>query len=286
MIILSIQSMVVSGRVGNRAAEFILERLGHEPLPVHTLRASNHPGRGAYRGRVTAAREIDDMVRGLARLGELRPIGAVLTGYLAAGTQGPAIVRAVKQVKSANPRALWFLDPVIGDRGRVFVRRGVAKFIRDIATPLADVITPNHFELEYLTGRRVRTLGEARAALTTLRETGERPDRRIAIATGLRLADEAKDTLVTLAAAPDGMWRVATPVIDHPAFGAGDAFAALFLGWYVRTRDIAPALARAAGAIFGVIERSAIAGTPELALVALQDEIVAPTRLFVVDRLD
>lgn len=285
MIILSIQSMVVSGRVGNRAADFILERLGHEPLPVHTLRASNHPGRGVYRGRVTAAREIDDLVQGLARLGELAHVEAVLTGYLAAATQGAAIVRAVKQVKTANPRALWFLDPVIGDRGRVFVRRGIPEFIRDVATPLADILTPNHFELEYLTGRRVETLDDARAALVALRARGERPRHRIAIATGLVLADAAPATLVTLAASPGGMWRVATPLIDHPAFGAGDAFAALFLGWYSRTRDIASALARAAGAIFGIIERSAIAGTPELALVSAQDEIIAPTRLFAVDRL-
>src|SRR5262245_61529561 len=162
MNVLTIQSAVSYGHVGNSAAVFILQRLGHEAWPVDTVRFSNHPGHGGFRGRVTPAEDLSELILGLEERGFLARVDAVLSGYLGAADQGPVVADAAARVRTANPEALWLLDPVIGDRGRVFVRAGVPDFIRDVAMPQADVLTPNAFELEYLTGVAPTTLDAAR----------------------------------------------------------------------------------------------------------------------------
>jgi pyridoxine kinase len=273
--------------VGNSAAAFVLQRLGHDALTVDTVRWSNHPGRGVRpRGRITGPSEIDTLVAGLAAMGALGDVGAVLSGYLGRADQGPAILRAVRRVKSANRDAFWLLDPVIGDRGRVFVAPGVAEFIRDEAAPRADALTPNHFELEFLTGRKVRTLSDARRAIDRLAAAPRGRGPRLVAATGLRLETAPRKTLATIACDGTATWRVVAPEVAHPAYGAGDVFAALFLGWYVRTRNAAGSLELAASALDAIIRRTAAAGALELAIVAAQDELTAPTTLLRAERLD
>lgn len=280
MNVLSMQSAVACGHVGNSAAAFVLQRLGHTVWPIDTVRFSNHPGRGDVRGGPSAWAEMAELLAGLAGLGIFADCSAVLSGYLGAADQGAVLLDAVRQVRQANRQATWLLDPVIGDRGRIFVREGIPQFIREVAAPAADVLTPNQFELAYLTQRNVETRAEALSATRALHANAVDRSRRMVVATGLRLADTSPDCLTILAVGGDAAWQMTTPLIDHPAFGAGDVFSALLLGWYLRQPDLAAAMQRAVAAVHHVIARTALAGATDLLLAEAQEELTAPTRLF------
>src|SRR3954451_20000350 len=175
MNILSIQSHVAYGHVGNAAATFPLQRIGVEVWPIHTVQFSNHTGYGAWTGRVFEADLITELVDGIAARDALGQCDGVLSGYMGSAETGAAILDAVSRVKAANPGARYCCDPVIGDVGRgVFVRPGIPEFMREHAVPAADVITPNHFELDHLTSRTTRALPEVVAAVENLRALGPR----------------------------------------------------------------------------------------------------------------
>jgi pyridoxine kinase len=166
MNLLSIQSHVVYGHVGNAAAVFPLQRLGVEVWPLHTVQFSNHTGYGDWRGQVFDAGLIRELVAGIAQRGVLGQCDGVLSGYMGGADTAEAILDAVAAVKRANPAARYCCDPVIGDVGRgVFVRDGIPEFMRAKAVPAADVVTPNQFELDYLSGRASKTLLQARDAV-------------------------------------------------------------------------------------------------------------------------
>lgn len=277
MNVLSIQSAVTYGHVGNSIAVFALQRLGHEVWPVDTVRFSNHPGHGGFRGSVTSPEALADLIEGLAERNWLGAADAVLSGYLGAAAQGPVLAATIARIKAANPKALWALDPVIGDHGRVFVKDGIPQFMRDVAVPAADILLPNAFELGYLTGQPCRSLAEAVASARAL---GRTSSDRLVVVTGLAPADRPPFTLTTLAVNAAGAWAVTTPAIEHPANGAGDLFAALFLGRFLMQRDVATALSLATSAVHAVVARSAEAGTRELQVIAAQDALIQPQCLF------
>ena len=156
--ILSLQSHVVFGHVGNSAAVFPLQRLGCEMLPIDTVQFSSHAGYPGWRGRAFEAALIDELLEGLKAVGALERCDAVLTGYLGKPEIGEAALRALDAVRAANPDAIYACDPVIGDVGRgVYVRPGVPEFFRERALPRADILTPNAFELGFLAGRESAT---------------------------------------------------------------------------------------------------------------------------------
>ena len=155
--ILSIQSSVAYGHVGNSAAVFPLQRLGIEVWPVITVHFSNHTGYGAWRGPVLGPDDIAEVLTGIEERGVLPSCNAVLSGYMGDAGLGRLIVDAAAKVKALNPQALYCCDPVMGDVGRgFFVRPGIPDFMRQTAVPAADIITPNQFELEFLTGHKTR----------------------------------------------------------------------------------------------------------------------------------
>ena len=159
MKILSIQSAVAYGHVGNSAAVFPLQRIGVEVLPVYTVNFSNHTGYGAWRGPLIAPDDVRDVITGIEERGVLGECDAVLSGYQGGEQVGAVILDAVARVKAANPRAIYCADPVMGDVERgFFVRPGIPEFMRDKVIPAADIVTPNQFELDYLSGTEVRTV--------------------------------------------------------------------------------------------------------------------------------
>lgn len=278
MNILSIHSSVALGHVGNSGVAFALRRLGHDVWPVNSVVFSNHPAHGGLRGRVTPAAEIADLVEGLAERGVLARCDAVLTGYLGAAEHTQAVMDAVLRVREANPQALWLCDPVIGDgsggSGRIYVKPGIAEWMRDAAVPQADILTPNAFELQFLSGRVPDSIATALAAIDGLRAR-MRTAAAAVTATGLRLTDAPPRTLTTLAVDAAGAWRVTVPEIAHPAHGAGDVFAAVLLGRMLAGEPLARAAQLAAASLYGIIAATAD-GAADLALVAAQDEIVSP----------
>jgi pyridoxine kinase len=277
--VLSVQSWVACGNVGNTAALFPLQRLGCETWSLNTVAFSNHTGYERWRGETVPASQIATLFEGIAELGVLPRCDAVLSGYLGEAETGPVLLDIVTRVKEANPRALFCCDPVMGDVGLgYYVRAGIPEFFRDHALALADVITPNRFELEWLSGGPVNGLAEACDAVAALRQRGP----GIVLATSL---ETKPDSVAVVAAGPDGVWAVETPRLPIEATGCGDAVAALFLGWLLKGKPVPSALAATIAAIYGVIEATMRSGGRELALVAAQEELVSPSRPVSVRRL-
>jgi pyridoxine kinase len=282
MNILSIQSHVAFGHVGNAAATFPLQRLGIEVWPIHTVQFSNHTGYGSWKGRVFDAGMIRDVMAGIEARGVLGECNGVLSGYMGAADIGAAILDAVAVVKRANPAAKYCCDPVIGDVGRgVFVREGIPEFMREKAVPAADIITPNQFELDYLSKRDSGTLRAARDAVKAVHDLGP----RAILVTSLHTDETPPDCIDMLASDETGCFLVRTPKLPLTINGAGDAVAALFFAHYSRGGKLADALSRAASSIFGVLAKTAESGAREIQLIAAQDQIVRPSRVFDVQAL-
>jgi pyridoxine kinase len=280
--VLSIQSHVAYGHVGNSSAVFPLQRLGIEVWPVHTVQFSNHTGYGAWTGRVFDGQAVEEVVQGIADRGVLGSCDAVLSGYLGSADIGHAVVGTVARVRDANPDAVYCCDPVIGDVGRgVFVRPGIEEFMREVAVRAADLVTPNHFELDLLSNRTTRTLAEVKEAVTAVQGLGP----RVVLTTSLDTEDTPQDCVDLVASEGGRHFRVRTPKLGVSVNGAGDAIAALFLAHWLETRSAEVALGRAAASVFGLLQRTEDAGSREILLVAAQEEFVAPTRTFAVDEV-
>jgi pyridoxine kinase len=278
--VLSIQSHVAYGHVGNSSAVFPLQRLGVEVWPVHTVQFSNHTGYGQWTGRVFDGQAVEEVVDGIADRGVLPGCDAVLSGYLGSPDIGHAVVRTVGRVRAANPHAVYCCDPVIGDVGRgVFVRPGIEELMREVAVPAADIVTPNHFELDLLSGTTTRSLDAVKDAVAAVQELGP----RVVLTTSLATDDTPGDAVDLLASEGGRHWRVRTPRLGVSVNGAGDAIAALFLAHWLDTRSAGEALGRAGAAVFGILARTEAAGSRELLLVTAQEEFVRPTRTFAVD---
>jgi pyridoxine kinase len=280
--ILSIQSSVAYGHVGNSAATFPLMRMGVEVWPVLTVHFSNHTGYEQWRGPLLRAEDVAEVVRGIDDRGVLERCDAVLSGYQGGDDVGAVILDAVALVKSRNPRAIYCCDPVMGDVGRGFyVRPGIPELMRDRVVPAAQVITPNQFELEFLTGQRTTTMPEVLAAADAARALGP----EIVLVTSVVHDDAAADSIDMVAVSGQGAWTVSTPLLPRTFTGAGDLTAATFLAQYLRSHDVADAVARTAAVVHGVLEVTVRSGESELQLVAAQDEIARPSRTFTPTRL-
>ena len=277
MNLLSIQSHVAYGHVGNAAAVFALQRLGCEVWPVHTLQYSNHPGYGAWRGRRVDAALVGEVVQGIAERGVLGRCDGVISGYLGAADIGAAILDAVALVKAANPLARYCCDPVIGDVGPgVYVPADIVAFMGARMLPAADVLTPNQFELDCLSGQGSATRAAALAAVDRLRARGP----GAVLVTSLRTAETPADAVELIACDQSGRFLLRTPLLPAAVNGAGDAIAALFFFHYLRAGVLAEALARAASSVFGIVRRTIEAGSRELLLIEAQEELVVPARMF------
>jgi pyridoxine kinase len=280
--ILSIQSHVAYGHVGNSAAVFALQRLGCEVWPVHTVQFSNHTGYGAWTGEVFAAGMIEEVVRGIADRGVLGSCDGVLSGYVGSLETGAAILNAVGKVKAANPGAAYCCDPVIGNRARgVFVRDGICEFFRDRAVPAARIVTPNHFELDHLAGRDTAEMTQVLAAIDGLHARGP----RAILVTSVDTNETPAGHIDNVASDGEAQYLVRTPKLVTLGNGAGDVIAALFLYHHLRSGSVAEALARATSSVFGLLRRTLDAGATELALIAAQDELVVPSEMFVPQRI-
>lgn len=275
--ILSIQSSVAYGHVGNSAAAFPLMRSGVEVWPVLTVHFSNHTGYGEWRGPLLAADDVAEVIRGIDDRGVLPRVDAVLSGYQGAKEVGAVVLEAVELVKQRSPRAIYCCDPVMGDVGRgFFVRPGIPEFMRNQVVPKAQIVTPNHFELDYLTGRETHTLDEVIDAAHALRAVGP----ETVLVTSVVTHATEDDSLTMLAVTGEGAWQVTTPRLDRTFTGSGDLTAAMFLTHWLRTQSAAQAVGATADIVYSVLKQTADSGLPELQLVAAQDEIVTPTYHF------
>ncbi|GAA4172379.1 pyridoxal kinase PdxY [Gryllotalpicola koreensis] len=282
MKILSIQSAVAYGHVGNSAAVFPLQRIGVEVLPVYTVNFSNHTGYGAWRGPMIAPEDVRAVIAGIEERGVLGDIDVVLSGYQGSEGIADVVVEAVAKVKAANPGAIYACDPVMGNaKSGCFVAPAIPVLLRDRVVTVADLITPNQFELGYLTGTDPHNLASTLDAVERARALGP----RAVLVTSVERPDAEPGTIEMIAADDEGAWIVSTPLLPLKANGSGDVTAALFTAHYRATGSAADALARTASSVFGLIEQTLASGDRELQLVQAQEHYAHPRMEFEPRRL-
>jgi pyridoxine kinase len=257
--VLSISSQVAYGTVGNSAAVPALEWLGIEVHAVPTVVLSNHPGLGTPAGLRVPARDLAALLDTLERLGVLDPVAAVITGYFAAGDQIFSAARTIARMKASNARLLYLCDPVIGDEvSGLYVPLPVADAIKTTLLPLADIITPNVFELAWLSGGKLATIADL-----------ERARAGLGVATLLATSFETSpDCLSTVLTGALGESTVASQRRSGVPHGTGDLLSGLFLGHLLTGLDGPAALSRAVAVLETIIDASA--GAPVLRLFALK----------------
>lgn len=282
MRVISIQSQVAFGHVGNSAAVFPMQMHGIDVIAVPTTLLSNRPGYPSIRGRVLDAPLVADLLFGIEERGAVDSSDMILSGYLGSPENAAVVADFVARAKSRKPSLAYCCDPVIGDRDRgLFVPADIPPLVRDRLCPLADIITPNHFEFEWLSGARATTPAQMSAAAQALMARGP----SVVIVTSAELADIPRGEIATVAIekSTEGIraWRAGTPKIPISPNGTGDLFAALFAAARVRGSNTPDALAHAVSAVFAVLERTAARGTEEMRIVESAEALVRPPRRFV-----
>ena len=277
MKVLSIQSAVAYGHVGNSAAVFPLQRIGVEVLPVYTVNFSNHTGYGAWRGPLISPADVAEVITGIEERGVLGEIDVVLSGYQGGEGIADVIIDAVARVKKANPDAVYACDPVMGNaKSGCFVAPAIPELLRERVIPVADIISPNQFELGFLTGTDPASIESTLESADLARARGP----RTVLVTSVERPDREADTIEMLVVDDDGAWIVQTPLIPMKANGSGDVTAALFTAHYRRTGDAADALARTASSVFDLLTHTFEAGSRELLLVESQEAYAHPRLQF------
>jgi pyridoxine kinase len=262
MRILSIQSSVAYGYVGNSAATFPLQRLGHEVWPVNTVHFSNHTGYGSWRGQILDPAVIAEVIEGVFERGAMDQLDAVLTGYQGSPGVAEVVLSTVARIRALRPSVMYCCDPVMGDEGRgMFVLPGVPELIRDRVVPTADILTPNAFELAFLAGVPVAEivhLDGLLAAVDAVRATGP----STVLVTSVRGAEVGDAEIGMLAVNSSGAYLVRTPRLPLEVNGAGDVTAALFLAHLPAGIEVA--LARVASSVYGILAATQVAGAREI----------------------
>jgi pyridoxine kinase len=284
--VLSIQSHVAYGHVGNSAAVFPLQRLGHEVWPVLTVNFSNHTGYGAWGGPLIAADDVRAVIQGIEDRDVLSTCDAVLSGYQGSPEISDVIVEAVAKVKAANPAATYTCDPVMGNATTgCFVNPAIPPKYRDTVIPVCDILTPNQFELGFITDRpglgEASSLDDILEGVDAVRALGP----ATVLVTSVSRVGAAEDTIEMLAVTADGAWLVSTPRLPMKANGSGDITAALFTAHLHETGSPAEALGRTASSVFAVLKTTLDSGERELRLIAAQEAIASPACEFGVTQI-
>ncbi len=281
--VLSIQSFVSFGHAGNASAMFPLQRAGVNVLPVHTVLFSNHTGYETVRGPLIPASDIAAIVRGIDERGALAHTDAILSGYLGSTEAGRVVLDAAALTKRRNPEAVLLADPVMGDVDTgLFCQEGIPEYFRHEVVPHADIMTPNLFELNLLLESESNTLREIVAAARELSAAGP----GIVVVTSAAASDLSTDKVHMVAVCDGGAYLVTTPLLPRNFVGTGDLTSAMFLAAWLKGRDVAEALGRAASIVYSVLEASSILGGDELQLIATQEQIVNPVHLFTAHQID
>lgn len=282
MKILSIQSSVAYGHVGNSAAVFPLQRLGVEVMPVYTVHFSNHTGYGAWRGPMLTGDQVREVVTGIDERGGLDDVDLVLSGYQGGDDIGDAILEAVAKVKERNPEAIYACDPVMGNaKSGCFVKPEIPILLRERIVPRADLITPNQFELGFLTGTEPQSIEETLAAADRAREIGP----RTVLVTSVERPDRPDNTIEMMAVTDEGAWIVQTPHLPLKANGSGDVTAALFSAHMQLTENPQEALSKTVSSVYELLQNTLHSGQRELQLVQSQEAYVQPQHNFASYRL-
>ena len=255
--VLTISSHVVRGSVGNRGLVFALETLGFPVWSLPTVILPWHPGHSVATRIVPVAEQFADMANDLASAPWIGEVGAILTGYIGDVSQIEPIARLIEAVKDKNPGTLYLCDPVMGDGESLYVPEAVAEGIRDRLIPLADVATPNVFELGWLSGAGISEINATVEAAQTLGPA------RVLVTSAPAMM---KGSTGTMLVEGDQALMAEHRVIPNPPNGLGDLLGATFLARLIEGNSGERALRLATGAVFEILARTARRGADELTL--------------------
>ncbi|SMH56541.1 pyridoxal kinase PdxY [Mesorhizobium australicum] len=253
--VIVISSHVARGSVGNRAAVFALETLGFPVWAVPTVILPWHPGHGRATRIVPPAADFAALMKDLEGARWLGEVGAVLSGYLGDPAQAEAIASLVAAVKARNPRALYVCDPVMGDKGGLYVPEATAIAIRDLLVPVADVATPNRYELAWMTGA---PLDEISSLLQAAQDAP--PPTMLVTSAPAMMNGSIGNLLLT----PSQALLAEHRMIDRPPNGLGDLTAAVYLARVLSGQSPDKALQSTTAAVFEILARTAKRGGDEL----------------------
>lgn len=269
MNILSIQSHVSYGYVGNKAATFPLQSLGFEVWPINTVQFSNHTGYGSWQGDIFSAQHIRSVIQGLESLNLDKKCDAILSGYIGDKAIGEVIIETVKRFRKHNPDLYYLCDPVMGEPGGkgCFVKEDIPLFFREQCLELATIITPNHFEAEILCGKKINSLNDLQHACKFFHSKGV----SIIVITRLQIknTDESKtyNTFLSVKNAQQWLATASEIKLTQAINGSGDLFSALYLGHLLLTKNPVIAFERAINTTNKIIAATAKAGQRELKII-------------------
>lgn len=271
--VIAIQSQVVCGHVGNSAAVFALQASGVDVAAVPTVLLSNHPRYPSVYGRVLDRGLVRDLLTGVEERGLVEACPVLMSGYLGAPEIAAVVIDFVRRAKARNPALLYLCDPVMGDEGAPYVSEDLRALLCEGLVPLADIITPNHFELEYLAGRSA-------AGMEAIIEAARSLGLPSVIVTGVQAADMPTGQVQTLAVEPRAAWMVSTQKRACQPCGTGDLFTALFAAAVAGGASTETALGRAVSSVYAVLEETEKRQSYEMALVAAAERMRRPDRVF------
>lgn len=283
--ILSLQSHVAYGYVGNCVASFVLQRMGYEVIRINTVQFSNHSGYGNLYGDIMSLQHLERVFEGLDNYQCLDNIKAVITGYIGDSSLGIVLKKWLQIIQHNNPSLIYCCDPVVGDIGRgVYVKDGVADFFINEASAVSNIMTPNHFELSYLTGIDCSNIDQILFACNILHNKGV----EIVLVTSVLLAEENLNNEISMVLSSDlGVFKISTPKLDMGVAitGAGDMTASIFLADYLKTNDGKLSLELTATKVFQIFEQTKLANRRELALIQAQNFINAQDIKFIAEQI-
>lgn len=274
--VLSIQSHVVYGYAGNKAATFPMQLLGIDVWALNTVQFSNHTQYGQWKGMVIPKEQISEITQGIDNIKVLHECDAVLSGYIGAAEQGAEILACVERIKSVNPKAIYFCDPVMGhpDKGCI-VAPGVAEFLRDQAMAKADILSPNLVELRELTGLDIENFEQAIEAIKFIRDKGVK---RVLVKHLSKVGQNPSQFEMVLAN-QDGIWHISRPLHKFSGkdpVGVGDLTSSLFLANLLNGKSDLEAFEHTANAVNDVMSVTQQSGKYELQIIKARSFIVEP----------
>ena len=264
MAVLSIQSSVIFGYVGNNIARPVLQALGYDVWCVDTVNFSNHPGYGSFTGSVKEAHKIQEEINGLANLDILGECDAILSGYLGEVETAKTVSRTIELIKEQNETAIYLLDPVIGDDGQIYVKNGLIEAFKNELLPKADVILPNQSELGWLSGLKINDVSSLKTASKYLIKCGA----KTVVVTGIPEIETLTNYVVT----SDAFWAISTPKLNRKFSGTGDLFSSLFTGAFLQTKDLYNALNFATEGCSIVVRETQKKGSKELSVLPVLNQ--------------
>lgn len=275
--VIVLSSHVVRGSVGNRAAVFALEVLGHPVWAVPTITLPFHPGHGPGTRIIPEANQFATLLEDLLASPWIEEVGAVLTGYMANSSQAESVGKFVKELKTINPEVLFACDPVMGDypkepdgnesEGKLYIAEETASAIKEHLVPSADIITPNRFELSWLTGKKILDHQQALDAAEQFTE------KQILVTS---MAGYMRGNIGNLCINKTSAIFAEHRELRNPPNGPGDLTAALFLSHIMSGHTSEKALQKTTSSVFEIVASAAKRGADELMLETDSSSISTP----------